>query len=146
MIRPLRISVPWDSQPFSGARFGAAAIVRNTATGLNIPAMTEIAASPTAYYQSADWIMCQGFDFFSLLAYVGPYAGATGMQIMAVPVSATDPTRQLDGITWGEMVTGGYVRVSCERPNVFGFYLRFIVPGGVGGLIYEVLELEMCKR
>lgn len=145
MIRPLRLTTPWDSLPLSSQQFAATAIVRNGASGLNIPNSTQVQA-PTlpgqdTPYNMTDFVLCQGFDVFSLVLSVD-----RELQVVCVPRSAINPAQELDEIPWGSVLAGGYYRVSIEQPGLFGFHLRFRCIGPSNTVINEVLELRLTKR
>jgi hypothetical protein len=145
MILPIRIAAPFDSLPFSRAGIAATAVVLNGATGLNIPDSQLVAAAPGTYYQTSTWILAAGFDYFSLLGLASTFTVPNGVEVSAIPVSAANPTQQLDAVQWGSLSSGQYSRVSQEMPNVFGFYLRFTPVGGSGAYL-TILELQMCKK
>lgn len=144
MIQPLRIALPQDSLTLAAITFQPSAVVRNTANGLNIPAGQNIATGGS--YQTADYILCAGFNHFSLIAWVSTAAAAGSVDVMAVPISATDTNQQLDGISFGSLVPGGYYRVSAEIQGVFAFYLRFTPVGNDFATLINVLELQMSHR
>lgn len=124
--------------------FQPMAMVRNSASGLNIPDNQGILAGGT--YQTADYILAAGFNYFSLIAWVSTGAAGGSVDVMAVPVSASDLSQQLDGISFGSLVPGGYYRVSCEIQGVFAFYLRFSPVGNSTATLNSVLELQLSHR
>ena len=138
---PLRINIPSNSRPMQNSNLADAGIVKNIATGLNIPDNTVIAAG--SYYQTGDWVLAVGYDVASLVLWV---SALVNVEVMAIPVSAIDPTQELDGISWGSITGGGYVRAaSPAMPGVFGFKLRFIPQGGLSATLIKVLELQLAK-
>jgi len=144
MIRPLRIAVPWDSQPMSGSPVSSTAIVRNTATGLAIPINTYIGSHAGDYYQTSDWVLCAGYDYFSLIFNL---TSSDDVELPAIPVAASNPSQQLDAISWGSMTPGNNKRINIAMSNVFGFYLRFTAIGEPLTLasIGDVIELQLTK-
>lgn len=139
MKTPLRINIPSNSRPLQSETIGASAVVKNTASGMAIPSGQSLPAN--SYYQTDDWFLFVGFQVASLVLWTA--LAANSVEVMAVPVSAVDPTRQLDGISWGSVNGGGYVRITSPlMPGVFGFYLRFIPQGGTYQTLIDVLELQ----
>lgn len=138
MKTPLRISIPSNSRPMQSDQVGASALIKNTSTGMAIPASQALPAN--SYYQTSDWFLFVGYEVASLVLWTSIGAG---IEVMAVPVSAADPSQQLDGITWGPVNGGGYVRITSPlMPGVFGFYLRFIPQGGQAATLIDALELQ----
>lgn len=138
---PLRINIPSNSRPMQASNLADAGIVKNTSSGLNIPDNTVISAN--GYYQTSDWVLAVGYDVASLVLWS---SANVNVEVMAIPVSAIDPSQQLDGISWGSIGGGGYVRAaSPSMPGVFGFYLRFIPQGGLSATLIKVLELQLAK-
>lgn len=143
MILPLLLASPSDSLPFQSNPLSANAIVKNSANGLNIPDSQSIAA--TATYTTSTWIFSRGYDYLSLLGLVTNWSGSGGVEVMVVPVSAVNPTQELDGIILGSLLHGQYSRVQGDIPNVFGFKLRF-TPIGSGAWLSAILELQLAKK
>lgn len=144
MIQPLRIALPQDSLPFAAITLQPSALVLNNATGLNIADNTGVLAGNT--YQTADFVLAQGMNYASLIAWCTPTAPAGATIVRIIPVSASNVTQQLDAIEMGSITAGGYQRVSCPIDGVYGFHLRF-EPAGNGPInINNVLELQLSHR
>ena len=142
MIKPLLLSNPSDSLPYQSTSLGATEIVKNTVSGLNIPANQAISAG--SYYQTSDFIFSLGYDVASLLLWV---TANVNVEVMAIPVSAANTSQQLDGLTWGSISGGGYVRITSPvMPGVFGFFLRFLPQGNSSASLIDVLELQLSKQ
>lgn len=150
MIRPLRKSAPWDSLPLSLTTLAGGAVVPNNATGLSIAAdayiapCTPVPGEPVNSLLLHDWILCEGFDYFTLVGSISS-SGTDAMSVDVIPVSATDPSILLDVVSFGTLAANvGYTRVSCSIPNLFGFYLRFTPTGGNDAYL-NIQELQLSK-